>query len=503
MRKAALVAISALTLAAFVVPAMGADYFVSPQGNDGNPGSREKPFKTITKPAGLAQAGDTIRIAPGAYDERVALKNSGEEKSPITLCRDGEGEVVWTTPLPDPEAWLQEYALNLSDTKHIVVDGITFRNCAAWIMIGHSHFVTIRNCVFDGGRIYNLLRINSGSYNRILNCRFLFACKQTGTLEDAGWIPKPGADYIEIFRNSHHNLVEGCEFGPITHLAVDVEPFEKNTAPAFNIVRNCVFRNPEWKCISALQGAKYTLVENNLCEGNGALFIHVESDRMIMRRNLLLRYHDVTGGKPEISQRGTLRVGGGTIDCRIYNNLFYGNERTITSFNESKTATGNIWKNNIFFDNAQTIFLGFKEYQTRNRNLFLHNLLLGKAAGERLIQLGGDRLTLAEAQAKLGEICQGNIEADPMLLDPAKEDFHLKAGSPCIDAGANLTAAAEAGSGKVIPVEDPLYFCDGFGLIDGDQVVVGENQPVRVVKVDYEKKRWRSLARSPGRKATQ
>ena len=49
-----------------------------------------------------------------------------------------------------------------------------------------------------------------------------------------------------------------------------------------------------------------------------------------------------------------------------------------------------------------------------------------------------------------------------------------------------MTSAA--GSGKVVPVEDPLWFCDGYGLINGDMIVVGAGKPVKVLKVDYEKK---------------
>ncbi|MBN2584213.1 MAG: right-handed parallel beta-helix repeat-containing protein [Planctomycetes bacterium] len=478
-----------LTLVVSASTAGAADYFVSPGGNDNNAGTAvDKPLKTIARAAGLARAGDTVRVAPGTYDGRTVLGNSGKENSPITIRGDGKGEVVWTTSAPDPEGWAEKYALNLSDRSHVVVEGITFRNCAAWILMSNSHHVTLRNCVFDGGRMYNLLRINNGSYNRILNCRFPSALKQTGVRKEAGWIPTPGADYIEIFRNSHHNLVDGCEFGAITHVAVDIEPHEKSTSPTFNIVRNCVFRNPEWKAVSVLRGSRHTLVENNLCEGSAALFVHVESERMILRRNFFLGYRDTTGGKPDITQRGTIRIGGGTMDCRFYHNLFYDNERTITSFNMGQPVPGNLWKNNIFFDNAQTVFLGFKEYQAGNRTPFLHNVLRGKAAGEKLIQLDKDLFTLTAAAEKFPELYRGNLDADPQFLDAAKQGFRLKDTSPCIDAGASLTVATKDGRGRVVPVDDPLYFCDGWELIDGDSVVVGDNPPARIVKVDYENK---------------
>ena len=47
-------------------------------GDDGNPGTAARPFKTVSKAAARAQAGDTVRIATGVYREAVNLNRSGK-----------------------------------------------------------------------------------------------------------------------------------------------------------------------------------------------------------------------------------------------------------------------------------------------------------------------------------------------------------------------------------------------------------------------------------------
>jgi len=55
----------------------------------------------------------------------------------------------------------------------------------------------------------------------------------------------------------------------------------------------------------------------------------------------------------------------------------------------------------------------------------------------------------------------GNIDANPMFVDPVNDDYHLTVGSPCIDAGSNTGAPTEDIEGNPRPI-------DGDG--DGDAV---------------------------------
>ena len=348
----------------------------------------------------------------------------------------------------------------------------------------------MRDCVFDGVRLYNALRINSGSFNKVLNCKFLRAVKQTGFLENMPWAPRPGADYIEIFRDCHNNLVQGCEFGRITHTAVSISAVEpEKFKPTRNIVRRNVFKDPYWKCLWFHAG-EHNLFEENLCTGLAANFVQLEAGKSIIRRNVFRNYRDSTKAQPERELRGTIRFQkNGTSHNRIYNNLFADNERTITNNTFGGRVDDNIFKNNIFHNNRQTIFLGFPNYRDRNRTLFINNLIRGTEAGQKVITLQrGNHLTLAEAEKQLPELYRGNIEARPLFENLRKGDFRPKKGSPGIDAGAALTVTAAAGKGTEIAVDDALYFCDGFGQIDPDRIVVGANEAVKLVKVDYERK---------------
>ncbi|MBR5157016.1 MAG: S-layer homology domain-containing protein [Clostridia bacterium] len=62
-------------------------YFVSPRGDDKNPGTEEKPWKTAEMAGKTATAGTTVIFEDGEYNETniTTVKNSGEKGAPITF----------------------------------------------------------------------------------------------------------------------------------------------------------------------------------------------------------------------------------------------------------------------------------------------------------------------------------------------------------------------------------------------------------------------------------
>ncbi len=70
------------------------EYFVSPEGSDLWKGTAEEPFRTISKAAEIAVAGDTVTVRKGVYREWVTPKNGGANDLMRILYRAYEGEEV-------------------------------------------------------------------------------------------------------------------------------------------------------------------------------------------------------------------------------------------------------------------------------------------------------------------------------------------------------------------------------------------------------------------------
>ena len=88
-----------LILSLALVRAQGADFYVSTQGSDSNPGTSAQPFRTITRAYSLAGPGVTINVMPGVYTDYQSgwglhLGKSGTASSPIVLRSQVRGGAI-------------------------------------------------------------------------------------------------------------------------------------------------------------------------------------------------------------------------------------------------------------------------------------------------------------------------------------------------------------------------------------------------------------------------
>lgn len=93
-----------------VLPGTGAatDYFVSPSGDDTNPGTFTSPFRTLGRAVRFLGPGDTCYLRAGTYREQVRLTRSGLPGLPILITSwPGERAVLsGTLPVTGPwEPW--------------------------------------------------------------------------------------------------------------------------------------------------------------------------------------------------------------------------------------------------------------------------------------------------------------------------------------------------------------------------------------------------------------
>ena len=83
--------------------------------------------------------------------------------------------------------------------------------------------------------------------------------------------------------------------------------------------------------------------------------------------------------------------------------------------------------------------------------------------GEEIRVWGAGTAQVSYSDVEGGYSGEGNISADPMFVDPANNDYHLQAGSPCIDTGTNVGAPTEDIEGNPRPVDG-----DGNGTATTD-----------------------------------
>ncbi len=402
-------------------------------------------FKRLSEAASAAAAGDTVLLRAGTYSEQLKVATAGAPDRPITF-RPYPGEIAEIAGVDAP-------AIFLVNAEHVVLEGLRVRQVLGWGRLENCARITIRGNHFSDALARGTtggLKLVRSVHNRIEGNTFV-----------------EGNDSL-VVQESDSNLIVGNSFRNARHSLLSIR------CGSYNIVRGNRFYNEYQKAAEiydceAVSDAPFKLdaTQRNLFEGNRFTFTRGPSQPHnynavqycpqlgIVRRNW---FHDNQGGGVnfQVYAQEALYVYGN----RVYHNTFFANRCYGLGGGRGPGLDyeGNLVLNNIFYRNEGC---GGEPVQVD-----LNNPLA--------VQLGKNALL--------------DPEQAPGFVSAPERDLRLASGSPMVDAGAFLTRATAAGSGVNLPVDDVLFFSDGYGIDGepGDLVQLeGDTARARVVGIDY------------------
>lgn len=486
----------AVLLAAAILPAHAAEYFLSPEGDDNGAGTREAPWRTIAKANESVQPGDTVTLLDGQYPGVIEPAVSGAEGAPVTYRAETPLGAVLTGGQSSAGA---RVCVLLQDREHIIIEGFEMLpERGGWMLLERAS-----HCIIRDGRMENA----TGMWAPILARDCHYNRYQRLQVWRSNQIGERGHVSCNMWdnRGSTHNVFEDVHFSRAAHC-----PFMLWLDAPNNVVRRCTFdgrwgRNFEFFATPRLLMEQCVITNgfngSGSADGRAKLFV-LDS---IFRRNVIHRNH-----------YGPLVINSykyGDMDAfamlrsRLYHNTWYRNHHygfemiDLGREPEQHFVADNAFLNNIFaFNDPGGDGLALLLYSNiAPDNRFFHNILYGDRPGAKTVRhdwtfpgiggWGGLRMTASEANETMPGQFRGNTDADPLFADAETDDFRLHEGSPAIDAGAPLAVALQTGTGRVMAVDDARWFYDGFGIPGevGDLIFIGpDRRQARIVSTDIE-----------------
>lgn len=486
--------------------ASAAEFFVSISGNDSQDGrSEQRAWRTIQKANEVLEAGDMVIIGAGTYNEAIEPRNSGTgANARITYRAAVAGTAIVTG------------GFNLSGRDFLTISGIDIDAKGYYARLDNTRHVTIENSVMWGVQQNPGISMSSASYAILRNNQI------NGTNERY-------LDLIRVHGNAHHNLLQDNYLEQASHTLIQITGSSNfdDSDPRFNIFRGNIYVSDFHHCVTVVYGAHSNVFEREsyLRCGSGKEtpkleFKHYSGGAQgeawhawqpngIYRFNLVMRsgsYGDEEhiasfGGVSSRQDSGRIQR---TLANRIYHNTFvdnYGVVVRLGAWCQDGTCAGveyghNEFKNNLFHNNggSQSVFgkvvaryTFFGGAPVSEGDLWSGNLVSGNA--NDVVMWNGEPYTWDEAADNVlaSQVhFSRNHFGDPMFTDAQNLDFSLRNGSDAEDAGVVLTRTTSAGSGRSVSVEDARYFIDGFGIVKGDTIRIGE-EIVTVVGTNYSK----------------
>lgn len=475
---------------AFLLPMAGnlaaQQYYVSPSGNDGNPGTLNLPWRTIQHALEEAVAGTNIFLMGGTYTENADVRVSGTPGSFITLTNYNGEHALLSCSNGAP-------LLRLHDVRYVRVMGLELGNCAGndakGILIdGACDHIEIRNnklhdlhfsadanapvmstsaaypvCIYgtsDSAATTSI--VVSG--NSIYNCR----------LGKAAAITVSGA--VNGFTLSHNFIHDIAGNGIAVLSWNDIAASHQTDQPQYGTLRwnqclRCADPLNSYAGI-ILDGAAFCTVENNDIAQNAFGLLVKCSSTLHTACDIAIRSNEISGN---IVSGMMIGVPGNCQRLAMNNNTLVNNGDGAFPQVSLQNCTQSSFRNNILYADGASLLIGI--YGT-NTDLVVDNNLYFQSQGQPQFQSQSVYTSLSSWSAATG-FDQHSLYTDPMFINVPGGNLHVYGSSPAIDAGDSLYFAqpGETDMDSMARVQNGRVDigADEYGTAVGIPVLIVEN----------------------------
>jgi len=404
MKSRLAVVLTFVAVLALCTTAFASDYFVATWGDDGWPGTEAEPWASLEYAVNTISPGDTILVKAGTY-AGCRIENSGLPGAVCTLKAEPGATVIVDRPGPvarhEGNIELEWYDNTI---RHWVIEGLEVAGAPKHgFDLRDTEYITIRNCYVHDSVVGTGIFMAFSYYPTLEN-------NETCGNGEHGIYQSNSGDY-HVFRGNviHDNY--GCGI----HMNGD-----ERYKPGDGLISN-------------------GLIEDNVIYGNGTgggAAINGDGAWYNTIRNNLV-YDNLAGGITLFETDGAA----GSSYNEIYNNtiVFGSVGRDVINIPGSKTdPVGNIVKNNILYteDSAEAAIMVWGPAALAESD---YNVVIDKFSPDEK-----SFITLAEWQTTYGFDTHSFISTPTALFEnPAANDYHLKVGSPAIDAGATIGSVTD------------------------------------------------------------